>query len=111
MKAKEEDLDILKELFPFVKIVDENHRLGVIVEIEKSTLKYNRNKYHYDWFYAGKYCPSLFTLVFSGIDKNMNAVVDNYFNIVEEGDFNYDRGGCTFVINDKKEIVEIYDLD
>lgn len=27
-----------------------------------------------------------------------------------KGDFNYDRGECAFVINDKKEIVEIYDL-
>ena len=111
MKAKEEDLDILKELFKFVKIVDTQHRLGVIVEIDKSILKYNRNKYHYDWIHAGKYCPSLFTLVFSGIDKNMNAVVDNYCNIVEEGDFRYDRGECTLILDDKKNIVEIYDLD
>jgi hypothetical protein len=109
MRAKAEELEILRELFPFIKIVDENHRLGVIVEIDKSTLKYNRNKYHYDWIHAGKYCPGLGKLVFVGIDEDCDVQIDNYCNIIEEG-FAFDRGECTFIINDKKNIVEIYDL-
>lgn len=110
MKATKEQLEFLRELFPFVKIVDENHRLGTIVDIDKTELKYNPRKYNYDWIYAGKRSPNHFTLVFAGIDKNCNLLVDNYCNIIEEGDLDYDRGECSIVITDKKEIVQIYDL-
>jgi len=73
-------------------------------------LKYG-NPSLYDWSHAGKYCPSFFTLVFAGFDKDLNLIVDNYCNIIEQGDLKYDRGECTLYINDKKKIVNIYELN
>jgi hypothetical protein len=109
--VSEDEKEMLRELFPFVTIKEENHRLGTILEIKggEESLRY-RKSWAYEWAHAGKYAPCLFTLVFAGFTKNCEIIIDNYCNIVEEGDCKYDRGECTLVISDKKIIVEIYDL-
>lgn len=98
------------ELMPLLVVKDANHRLGVIVTIDRDKVKSKVNEMTSSWIHARKgKLPSFFTLVFSHIDSKCRVWVDNYCNIIEDGD-GLERGECTMVF-DNGILVELHDLN
>lgn len=109
MNSKEQIKDALA-LLPIMEVINENHRLGIQVRLDRDKVKFKLDEFASSWAYARKNrMPSFFTLFFSGINKDAQVIIDNYCNIIEDGD-GLERGECTMVF-DGCNLIELHDLN